>query len=110
MTGHRTDVEGTDIEEEVSSETLEDLQEPPLYRVLLHNDDYTTMEFVIQVLMEVFHKPPQEAMEIMLHVHRNGIGVCGLYSREVAETKVLVVEEMARQNGFPLKCTMEEEP
>lgn len=104
MSDHRTD-----FEDEVSSETLEDLREPPLYRVLLHNDDYTTMEFVIQVLMEVFHKSPQEAMEIMLHVHRNGIGVCGVYPYEVAETKVLVVEEMSRQNGFPLKCTMEEQ-
>jgi len=76
--------------------------------VLLHNDDYTTMEFVVMVLQDVFHKTAAAATQIMLHVHRNGIGVAGVYTYEVAETKVAIVEAMARQHEFPLKCTMEE--
>jgi ATP-dependent Clp protease adaptor protein ClpS len=81
---------------------------PPLYKVLLHNDDYTTMEFVVQVLQSVFHKSQAEATQITLHVHRTGIGVAGVYSHEIAETKVAVVEAMARKHEFPLKCSMEE--
>lgn len=81
---------------------------PPLYKVLLHNDDYTTMEFVVQVLQSVFHKSHAEATQITLHVHRTGIGVAGVYSHEIAETKVAVVEAMARKHEFPLKCSMEE--
>jgi ATP-dependent Clp protease adaptor protein ClpS len=88
---------------------LEDeLQEPRLYRVLLHNDDYTTMEFVISILVEVFHKTAEQAAAIMLAVHENGIGVCGVYPHEVAETKVAMVHNRARRAGFPLKSTMEE--
>ena len=83
------------------------LKEPPLYKVLLHNDDYTTMEFVVHVLMLVFHKPVEEATRIMLNVHRQGVGLCGLYTFEVAETKAETVTRMARENGYPLKCTME---
>lgn len=78
-----------------------------MYRVLLHNDDYTTMEFVVYVLMQVFHKSAEEATRIMLNVHKQGIGMCGLYIYEVAETKVETVIRMARENGHPLKCTME---
>ncbi len=78
-----------------------------MYRVLLHNDDYTTMEFVVQVLMQVFHKSVETATQIMLNVHQRGVGVCGLYTYEVAETKVETVIRMARENGHPLKCTME---
>ena len=84
-------------------------QEPPRFRVLLHNDDYTTMEFVIQVLMTVFHKTESEATQIMLAVHKNGQGLCGVFTAEVAETKVVAVRQLARQGGYPLKCTMEEE-
>jgi len=80
---------------------------PPLYRVLLHNDDYTTMEFVVMVLVGVFHRSESEAVDIMLHVHRKGIGVAGLYSREIAESKVEKVTRMAREAQFPLLCTME---
>ena len=80
-----------------------------MYKVLLHNDDYTTMEFVVHVLQTVFHRSPEDAARIMLHVHQNGIGVAGVYTREVAETKVAVVEAMAKQCEYPLKCTMEEE-
>ena len=92
----------------VVTETEKKVKLPPMYRVLLHNDDYTTMEFVVQVLQSVFHKSPADATQIMLHIHRNGMGVAGVYTYEVAETKVAVVEAMARQHEFPLKCTMEE--
>ena len=81
---------------------------PPRYRVLLHNDDYTTMEFVIEVLEGIFGKSPAEAFRIMLHVHENGIGVCGAYPHEIAETKVALVHERARGRGFPLRASLEE--
>ena len=89
------------------SEIEEDLAEPPMYRVLLLNDDYTTMDFVVDVLMSVFQKSPGEATRIMLNVHRAGVGVCGVFSFEVAETKVDTVHALAHEMGFPLKCTME---
>ncbi len=92
----------------VVTETEKRIKLPPLYKVLLHNDDYTTMEFVVQVLQSVFHKSQAEATQITLHVHRTGIGVAGVYSHEIAETKVAVVEAMARKHEFPLKCSMEE--
>ena len=93
--------------EESDVSTDHDIREPSQYKVLLHNDDYTTMEFVVVVLMEVFHKPVEEATQIMLNVHEKGVGVCGLYIYEIAETKVETVMRMARENGHPLKCTME---
>lgn len=89
--------------------TEEDVREPRLYRVLLHNDDYTTMEFVVEVLMDIFHKNRDEASEIMFAVHEKGIGSCGLFPREVAEFRVNRVITRARQKGFPLLCTMEGE-
>ena len=98
-----------EIEESVESETDLEVEEPPMYRVMLLNDDYTTMEFVIEVLIYVFQKSPEEATRIMLNVHRNGVGVCGTYPYEVAETKVNTVETLARENQFPLKCIMERE-
>jgi len=82
-------------------------QEPPQYRVLLHNDDYTTMAFVIEILMGVFRRTLADATRIMLNVHRKGIGVCGTYPYEIAETKVDTVEMLARSSGYPLKCSME---
>jgi ATP-dependent Clp protease adaptor protein ClpS len=75
--------------------------------IIFNNDDYTTMEFVVEVLVYVFQKSSEEAMRIMLNVHRVGVGVCGLYPYEVAETKVDTVDSLARENGFPLKCVME---
>jgi ATP-dependent Clp protease adaptor protein ClpS len=96
-------------EEEVISSTKEDLKEPSMYKVLLHNDDYTTMEFVVDILMFVFNKSPETAMQIMLSVHEKGIGVCGVYTYEVAETKVETVHNLAKEHGFPLRCSMEEE-
>ncbi|MDW7711406.1 MAG: ATP-dependent Clp protease adaptor ClpS [Deferrisomatales bacterium] len=83
------------------------MQPPRLYRVLLHNDDYTTMEFVVEVLMGVFHRTEKEAIEIMLHIHRRGVGEAGVYPREVAESRVAKVSRLAREAEFPLLCTME---
>ena len=83
------------------------LKRPPLYRVLLLNDDYTTMEFVIQVLVDIFHHSEERAGQIMMHVHQKGAGICGIYTREIAESKVEQVLEYARQNQHPLQCTME---
>lgn len=83
------------------------LKRPPLYRVLLLNDDYTTMEFVIHVLQAVFRHGEEKAAQIMMHVHQKGVGVCGVYTREVAETKVEQVLQYAKQNDHPLQCTME---
>ena len=97
----------SDVEESVSSETDQEVEEPPMYKVMLLNDDYTTMEFVVEILMYVFQKSSEEAMRIMLNVHRNGVGICGVYTHEVAETKVDTVQMLARENGFPLKCIME---
>ena len=89
--------------------TQKKLKKPPLFKVLLHNDNYTTREFVVAVLVEVFHKSESEAVQIMLHVHYNGIGVAGVYTYEVAETKVRKVEGLAKENGFPLRVSMEPE-
>ncbi|MBW1987959.1 MAG: ATP-dependent Clp protease adaptor ClpS [Deltaproteobacteria bacterium] len=80
-----------------------------MYRVLLHNDDYTTMDFVVEVLRTVFHKPSAEASRIMWNVHLNGVGVAGVYTAEVAETKIHTVHRLAREHGFPLRCSMEPE-
>ncbi len=99
----------TGFEESATSETEEDVKEPPFYKVLLHNDDYTSMEFVVEVLMHVFNKPIAEATGIMLNVHKQGTGLCGHYPYDVAETKVETVHLLARERGYPLKCSMEEE-
>lgn len=84
-------------------------EKPKRYKVLLHNDDYTTMEFVIHVLQSVFNKEIEEAKKIMLQVHHEGIGVCGIYTFEIAESKVDKVQKLARDNGHPLKCSLENE-
>lgn len=96
-------------DENVFEKEQQETKEPSLYRVILLNDDYTTMDFVIYVLETVFRKQPSEATQIMLSVHKNGAGLCGLYTREIAETKVARVHEMAAENQFPLKCAMEKE-
>jgi len=79
-----------------------------MYRVILHNDHYTTMDFVVTVLMKIFHKPAAEATKIMLDVHKKGKGICGVYTYDIALTKVRQVEKMAKENEFPLKCSTEE--
>ena len=96
-------------EHDVQAEQDVLLDEPPRYKVLLLNDDYTTMDFVVEVLKYVFQKSDEAANRIMLNVHREGVGVCGLYPLEIAETKVEIVQGLARERGFPLKCTMERE-
>lgn len=85
------------------------LKKPQLYKVILLNDDFTPMEFVVRVLERFFHKNREEATRIMLHVHRRGVGVCGVFTYEVAETKVTQVMDLARQNQHPLQCTIEKE-
>ncbi|MEX1298074.1 MAG: ATP-dependent Clp protease adapter ClpS [Desulfotignum sp.] len=82
---------------------------PPLYKVILHNDDYTTMEFVVEILITVFGKPLEKATQTMLNIHHKGNAVCGIYPREIAETKVETVHHLAARRGFPLKSTMEKE-
>ncbi|DAB32881.1 MAG: ATP-dependent Clp protease adaptor protein ClpS [Sulfurospirillum sp.] len=95
------------IEYEIEESII--LKTPKMYRVLLLNDDYTSMEFVIQVLMVIFHKNEQEAYEIMMKVHKEGKGLCGIYTYEIAETKAMQVKALAKQNNFPLKAIVEEE-
>lgn len=105
----------TDLPERIENEDLAletakpKLKKPPLYRVLLINDDYTTMEFVIEVLRGVFHHSEEKAAQIMMHVHQKGVGVCGIYTREIAETKVEQVLQYAQQQEHPLQCKMEPE-
>ncbi|MBK5938899.1 ATP-dependent Clp protease adapter ClpS [Halochromatium roseum] len=84
------------------------LKRPPLYKVLLVNDDYTPMEFVVHVLETFFSMSPEKATQVMLHVHTRGVGVCGVFTRDIAETKVSQVNDFSRQNHHPLLCTMEE--
>ncbi len=84
-------------------------KKPSMYKVLMLNDDYTPMEFVVHVLERFFHKSREEATQIMLHVHQRGVGICGVYTYEVAETKVTQVMDLARQNQHPLQCTIEKE-
>ena len=93
----------------VVTETKPKVQRPSLYRVLILNDDYTPMEFVVYVLERFFQKDREAATRIMLHVHQYGVGVCGVYTYEVAETKVAQVIETARRHQHPLQCTMEKE-
>jgi ATP-dependent Clp protease adaptor protein ClpS len=84
-------------------------KKPSLYKVLMLNDDYTPMEFVVHVLERFFSKTREEATQIMLHVHRRGVGICGVFTYEVAETKVTQVTDFARRNQHPLRCTLEKE-
>ncbi|WP_345993546.1 ATP-dependent Clp protease adaptor ClpS [Sulfurimonas sp. HSL-1716] len=97
----------TKTDNELDSELS--LMTPKRYKVLLLNDDYTSMDFVIDILMNVFHKNYQQAEVIMLEIHRTERGLCGVYSYEIAETKVMQVHKLAREQGFPLKAVMEEE-
>ena len=96
-----------DRQEENISEIDEEITEPPDFKVLLHNDDYTAKAFVVKILMVVFNKSQEEATHLMWYVHKNNTGVCGIYPLEVAETKVDQGTALARENGFPLKLTLE---
>jgi ATP-dependent Clp protease adaptor protein ClpS len=99
----------SEINQDTDVEEQQEIKTPSLYKVFLLNDDYTTMDFVVHILEKVFHKAHVEATQIMLHVHKNGRGLAGVYTREIAETKVARVDEQAREVGFPLKCAMEKE-
>jgi len=95
------------FDSDILDQVDEGLKEPNMYRILLLNDDYTTQDFVVEVLITIFHKQPVEATRIMLDVHKKGRGTVGLYPYDIASTKVTQVTELARQREFPLKCLME---
>lgn len=96
-----------EFDETALAESEEKVEEPPLFKVLLHNDDFTTMEFVVYVLQSVFNLPEEEAVAVMLNVHVHGVGVAGIFTWEVAGMKVARTTEMARAHEYPLLCTME---
>ncbi len=99
---------GYKFEEDQSLKTEKRLDEPRMYRVMLHNDHYTTMDFVVEVLMKIFHMPAAKAVQVMLDVHKKGAGMCGVYTLDIAVTKVGQVHQMAKSREFPLKCSYEE--
>ena len=86
----------------------QEIRERKMYRVVLHNDDYSTMDFVIEVLISIFHKPAADATRIMLDVHKKGLGICGVYTYDIAATRVARVHQLAKKREFPLKCSLEE--
>lgn len=104
-------INGTKTDQDSDTAVVEKTKAKPpkKYKVILHNDDYTTMEFVIYILQSIFHKTIEEAESIMMEVHVKGAGVCGIYSREIAETKALKVVNLAKSNNHPLECTIEPE-
>ena len=95
------------FDSEVIQDSREDLKEPDMYKVVFHNDDYTTKDFVVEVITKVFHKPVIEATKIMLDVHKKGRGVVGVYTWDIAQTKAALVHHLARTREFPLKCSVE---
>jgi len=103
------DREQDDIfQSDLNLETEKKLDEPKMFKVILHNDHYTTMDFVIEVLMKIFHMPAAQATQIMLDVHKKGAGICGVFTYDIAVTKVFQVHDMAKSQGFPLKSSFEE--
>ncbi len=100
--------EDRQYEGDFAEDAKPEFDEPKMYRVILHNDHYTTMDFVVSVLMKVFHKSAAEATKIMLDVHNKGKGLCGVYTYDIAVTKVAQVDKMAKENEFPLKSSYEE--
>ena len=104
-----SDEDGGDIGTGTITRTRTKTKKPSMYKVLLLNDDYTPMEFVVYVLQRFFSKNAEDATKIMLHVHQNGVGICGVFTYEVAETKVSQVMDLARQHDHPLQCTMEKD-
>ncbi|HQS17884.1 ATP-dependent Clp protease adapter ClpS [Reyranella sp.] len=105
----RDDGEGDDGRTGALTLTRTRTKKPSMYKVLMLNDDYTPMEFVVDVLQNIFQKNREEATEVMLHVHQKGVGVCGVYTYEIAETKVTQTVDYARKNQHPLQCTLEKE-
>ncbi|MEE9381627.1 MAG: ATP-dependent Clp protease adapter ClpS [Hyphomonadaceae bacterium] len=103
------DEDRTGVGTGLTTQTRTKTKKPSLYRVLLLNDDYTPMEFVVFILEQLFNKDREQATHIMLHVHQKGVGVCGVFTYEVAETKVAQVRDLAQRNEHPLQCTMEKE-
>ncbi len=108
-TGTKGPIDGGDVATGVITKTRPKTKKPSMYKVLMLNDDYTPMEFVVNVLERVFAMAQQEAMRIMLHVHQRGVGVCGVYTYEVAESKVTHVIDLARRAQHPLQCTIEKD-
>lgn len=94
-------------EKAVVEEAKPRLKRPPMYQVILHNDDFTPMDFVVEILKKIFFLPEEKAIQIMLQVHQSGKAICGIFTRDIAETKVALVTDSARSNDFPLLCTME---
>jgi ATP-dependent Clp protease adaptor protein ClpS len=109
MAGRGGGTKHDDGKTDLVTKTKPKTKKPSLYKVLILNDDYTPMEFVIFVLERFFSKGREEATRIMLHVHHKGVGICGVFTYEIAETKVAQVMDLARQHGHPLQCTMEKE-
>ena len=105
---HQKDREGGDIGV-IAEKSKPALKKPPLYKVLLHNDDYTPMEFVVVLLMRFFNLTQEKSEAIMIHIHTKGVGVCGVFPKEIAETKVHLVMDFANKHQHPLQCTMEKE-
>ncbi len=97
----------TKYEEEVFTEEKIEVKEPSMYKVILHNDDYTPMDFVVLILMKFFNHIEEDAFRIMYLVHNTGIGICGEFTKEIAETKVSLVSSYAKEQQHPLKCTIE---
>jgi ATP-dependent Clp protease adaptor protein ClpS len=97
------------IEEEFELDLALELEEPQLFKVILHNDDYTSMDFVVEVLVGIFHKTHAQAEQIMLQIHEKDKAICGVYSFEIAQTKAEQVKQRAKQNDFPLLATIEED-
>ena len=106
---HGNGGKGNGTDASILTKTRSKTQRPPMYKVMLLNDDYTPMEFVVYVLERFFQKDREAATRIMLHVHQHGVGVCGVFTYEVAETKVAQVVETARRHQHPLQCTMEKD-
>jgi ATP-dependent Clp protease adaptor protein ClpS len=101
--------DGIERQEGIKVKTRDEVKKPTLYKVFLFNDDYTTMEFVIFILRQCFKKTFEDAQRIMLKIHNEGLGLCGVYTYEIAESKVAQVTSLAKKHGHPLKCTFEEE-
>jgi ATP-dependent Clp protease adaptor protein ClpS len=95
------------FKDEILTENKHKFDKPKMYKVLLHNDHYTTMDFVVEVLTSIFHIQVTQANQVMLDVHKKGIGICGVYSRDIAATKVSQVHKLAKSREFPLKCSYE---